>query len=115
MDCTLSSESTGQECLENVCLRLSIGQIEVFGLRYIVKGTDDDERWIDLERPLSRQLEKYAAKTLLFLRIMYYISPASIYITDEMTRSYLYLQLKSDLVNGKLNCDPKEVIDYFYC
>lgn len=42
---------------------------------------------------------------------MYYISPAALYITDEMTRTYLYFQLKSDLVNGKLNCDRKEVMN----
>lgn len=41
---------------------------------------------------------------------MYYVRPASVMILDEMTRSYFYLQLKSDLVGGRINCDQNQVI-----
>lgn len=116
VDCTLSSESTGQECLDNVCQRLSINQLEFFGLRYVVKGTDDELRWVDLERPLSRQLEKYAASSRLYLRVMYYVISGVSLITDEITRNYYFLQLKSDVVEGRISCDPKQaVILAIYC
>lgn len=117
VDCTLSSESTGQECLENVCQRLSINQPEFFGLRYVVKGSDNNMRWVDLERPLSRQLEKYAASQKLYLRIMYYvISGVTLMITDEVTRNYYFLQLKSDVVDGRILCDPKQAVALaMYC
>lgn len=116
VDCTLSSESTGQECLENVCQRLSINQPEFFGLRYIVKGTEDDMRWVDLDRPLSRQLEKYASNPKLYLRIMYYVISGVTLITDEITRNYYFLQLKSDVVDGRILCDPKQAVALaIYC
>lgn len=116
VDCTLSSESTGQECLDNVCQRLSINQPEFFGLRYIIKGSEDELRWIDLERPLNRQLDKYAANTKLYLRIMYYVLSGVSLITDEVTRYYYFLQLKSDVVEGRINCDSKQaVILAIYC
>lgn len=99
VDCTLSSESTGQECLENVCQRLSIQQLEFFGLRYVVKDSNDELRWVDLERPLSRQLEKYAASTRLYLRVMYYVISGVSLISDEVARNYYFLQLKSDVVD----------------
>lgn len=116
VDCTLSSESTGQECLENVCQRLSINQSEFFGLRYVVKGSEDDMRWVDLERPLSRQLEKHAASPKLYLRIMYYVISGVTSITDEVTRNYYFLQLKSDVVEGRISCDSKQAVALaIYC
>lgn len=118
VDCTLSSESTGQDCLENVCQRLSINQSEFFGLRYVVKGCSDESvmRWVDLDRPLSRQLEKHAASSKLYLRIMYYIISNVSLITDEVTRNYYFLQLKSDVVEGRIACDPKQAVTLaIYC
>ncbi|XP_053662409.1 tyrosine-protein phosphatase non-receptor type 14 [Anopheles marshallii] len=111
IDCTLSSESTGQECLENVCQRISIQQPEFFGLRYVVKGTTDEMRWVDLERPLSRQLEKYSANSkILHLRVMYYVLSGVSLIQDEGTRNYYFLQLKHDVVEGRINCDPRQAV-----
>uniref|UniRef100_A0A182PCG7 protein-tyrosine-phosphatase n=1 Tax=Anopheles epiroticus TaxID=199890 RepID=A0A182PCG7_9DIPT len=111
IDCTLSSESTGQECLENVCQRISIQQPEFFGLRYVVKGTTDEMRWVDLERPLSRQLEKYSANSkVLHLRVMYYVLSGVSLIQDEGTRNYYFLQLKHDVVEGRISCDPRQAV-----
>lgn len=116
VDCTLSSESTGFECLENVCQRLSINQPEFFGLRYVVRGSDSEMRWVDLERPLSRQLEKHAASQRLYLRVMYYVVSGVTLITDEVTRNYYFLQLKSDVVDGRISCDPRQaVVLAMYC
>lgn len=109
VDCTLSSESTGQECLDNVCQRLSINQLEFFGLRYVVKDTEE-LRWVDLERPLSRQMEKCAASPRLYLRVMYYVTSGVSLITDEVARNYYFLQLKSDVVDGRILCDPKQAV-----
>ncbi|XP_055640433.1 tyrosine-protein phosphatase non-receptor type 14 isoform X2 [Toxorhynchites rutilus septentrionalis] len=112
IDCTLSSESTGQECLENVCQRISISQPEFFGLRYEVKGsTAGDMRWVDLDRPISRQLEKFSANMkVLYLRVMYYVLSGVSLINDEGTRNYYFLQLKHDVVEGRINCDPKQAV-----
>ncbi|XP_065080475.1 tyrosine-protein phosphatase non-receptor type 21 isoform X1 [Ochlerotatus camptorhynchus] len=112
IDCTLSSESTGQECLENVCQRISISQPEFFGLRYEVKGSTTGEmRWVDLDRPISRQLEKFSASMkVLYLRVMYYVLSGVSLIQDEGTRNYYFLQLKHDVVEGRINCDPKQAV-----
>lgn len=119
IDCTLSSESTGQDCLDNLCQRISIKQPEFFGLRYQLRGSDknpdkDPEdvelRWIDLDRPLLKQLEKYAdSSKLLYLRVMYYVVSRTNLITDDVTRTHYFLQLKKDVVEGKLSCDTETV------
>lgn len=98
-----------------MCQRLSINQLEFFGLRYVAKDTDEF-RWVDLERPLSRQLEKHASSPRLYLRVMYYVISGVSLITDEMARNYYFLQLKSDVIDGRISCDPKQaVILAIYC
>ncbi|XP_065357016.1 tyrosine-protein phosphatase non-receptor type 14 [Calliphora vicina] len=110
VDCTISSESKGQECLDNVCQRLLIQQPEFFGLRYMVKGKEDEMKWVDLERSLSRQLEKYAAGTKIFLRVRHYVTTGVRHLSDEVTRYYYFLQLKSDINEGKIACDIRTAI-----
>ncbi|KAH8255742.1 hypothetical protein KR038_009616 [Drosophila bunnanda] len=114
VDCTISSESKGQECLDNVCQRLLIQQPEFFGLRYLVKGKDKDKedefKWIDLERSLSRQLEKYAAGPKIYLRVRHYVTTGVRHLSDEATRFYYFLQLKSDIYEGRIACDIRTAI-----
>lgn len=83
--------------MENVCQRAGLNQNEFFGLRYLPKGASDDSemKWVDLDRPLNRQLEKHSANSkILYLRIMYYVISGVSLITDEPTRNYYFLQLK---------------------
>ncbi|XP_043947522.1 tyrosine-protein phosphatase non-receptor type 21 isoform X2 [Drosophila biarmipes] len=118
VDCTISSESKGQECLDNVCQRLLIQQPEFFGLRYLVKGKDkeDDLKWIELERSLSRQLEKYSAGPRIFLRVRHYVTTGVRHLSDEATRFYYFLQLKSDIYEGRIACDIRTAIQLaLYC
>lgn len=64
-------------------------------------------KWVDLERSLSRQLEKYAASTKIYLRVRHYVDPLR---SDDLTRCYYFLQLKSDIYEGKIICDIRTAI-----
>lgn len=108
VECTLGSDSTGQECLENVCQKLVINQPEFFGLRYISRS--QQPKWVDLERPLKRQLDKHASSHQLYLRVMYYVISGTGLITDEMTRYHYFLQLKNDLTEGRIVCDCQQAV-----
>lgn len=46
-------------------------------------------RWVEMERPVKKQLDKYAIKPNLYLRVMYYVTGISL-IHDEMTRYVIY-------------------------
>ncbi|KAI5637663.1 protein-tyrosine phosphatase domain-containing protein [Phthorimaea operculella] len=107
-DCTLSVDSTGQECLDNVCQRQAINQPEFFGLRYINRS--QQARWVQLDRPLKRQLDKHASSHQLYLRVMYYVISGTSLITDEVTRYHYFLQLKNDLVEGRIICDLQQAV-----
>ncbi|KAL0134444.1 hypothetical protein PUN28_001316 [Cardiocondyla obscurior] len=106
IECTLSIDSIGQECLDNVTQRLVLGQPEYFSLRYICRSTSS-LRWIDMDKPLKRQLEKDAKSFTLYLRVMYYIVDAQL-IQDEMTRFHYYLQLKNDVLENKIHCNYRQ-------
>lgn len=108
VECTLSSHSLGQECLSNVCQRLGLLQPQYFGLRFISKkGT---YWWIDLGRPLKKQLDKYAQENCsLYLGVMYFVSDVNL-LHDEVTRYHYFLQLKADIIEGKLQCNEEQII-----
>ncbi|XP_067119789.1 tyrosine-protein phosphatase non-receptor type 21 [Centruroides vittatus] len=107
VECTLSSQSIGQECLHNVCQRLGLQQPMYFGLRFLSKrGTF---WWIDLERPLKKQLDKYAQECCLYLGVMFFVSDVSL-LHDEVTRYHYFLQLKKDIIDGKLQCNKEQAI-----
>lgn len=42
-------------------------------------------RWVELERPLKRQLDKYAQSPALTLAVMYYIHDVGL-LQDDVTR-----------------------------
>ncbi|GBM39059.1 Tyrosine-protein phosphatase non-receptor type 14 [Araneus ventricosus] len=108
VECTLSAQSSGQECLNNVCQRLGLMQPQYFGLRFLSKkGT---YWWVELQRPLKRQLDKYAQDSYnLYLGVMFFVSDVNI-LHDEVTRYHYFLQLKSDILKGKLCCNEEQTI-----
>jgi tyrosine-protein phosphatase non-receptor type 14/21 len=61
-------------------------QPEFFGLRYLSRHAQlPFPRWVEMDRPLKRQLDKYARDQNLFLRVMYFVSGVNL-LNDEMTR-----------------------------
>ncbi|KAF7997792.1 hypothetical protein HCN44_009190 [Aphidius gifuensis] len=107
IECTLSVESLGKECLDSVIQRLGLDQPEFFGLQYVCRHGENIVRWVDFEKPLKRQLEKEAKSFHLYLRVMFYITDVQL-IHEEMTRYHYYLQLKSDVLEGKTQCNDRQ-------
>uniref|UniRef100_A0A8C5TBC2 Tyrosine-protein phosphatase non-receptor type n=1 Tax=Malurus cyaneus samueli TaxID=2593467 RepID=A0A8C5TBC2_9PASS len=99
IECTLSVESTGQECLEAVAQRLELRETHYFGLWFLSKSQQD--RWVELEKPLKKQLDKFANEPLLFFGVMFYV-PSVSRLQQEVTRYQYYLQVKKDVLDGRL-------------
>uniref|UniRef100_A0A7N6B503 Tyrosine-protein phosphatase non-receptor type n=1 Tax=Anabas testudineus TaxID=64144 RepID=A0A7N6B503_ANATE len=104
---TLSVESTGQECLEAVAQRLELREITYFSLWYFNK--QNQQRWIDLEKPLKKQLDKYGLEPTVYFGVVYYI-PNVAQLQQEITRYQYYLQLKKDVLEGKISCSLEQAI-----
>nr|XP_020469685.1 tyrosine-protein phosphatase non-receptor type 21 isoform X2 [Monopterus albus] len=104
---TLSVESTGQECLEAVAQRLELREITYFSLWYINK--QNQQRWIDLEKPLKKQLDKYGLEPTVYFGVLFYI-PSVTQLQQEITRYQYYLQLKKDVLEGRISCSLEQAI-----
>nr|XP_043903329.1 tyrosine-protein phosphatase non-receptor type 21 isoform X1 [Solea senegalensis] len=104
---TLSVESTGQECLEAVAQRLELREITYFSLWYFNK--QNQQRWIDLEKPLKKQLDKYGLEPTVYFGVVFYI-PSVAQLQQEITRYQYYLQLKKDVLEGRISCSREQAI-----
>ncbi|XP_026534945.1 tyrosine-protein phosphatase non-receptor type 21 isoform X4 [Notechis scutatus] len=104
---TLSVESTGQESLEAVAQRLELREITYFSLWYFNK--QNQRRWIDLDKPLKKQLDKYALEPTVFFGVVFYV-PFVSQLQQEITRYQYYLQLKKDILEGNIPCTFEQAI-----
>ncbi|CAH2327986.1 tyrosine- phosphatase non-receptor type 21 isoform X2 [Pelobates cultripes] len=104
---TLSVESSGQECLEAVAQRLELREVTYFSLWYFNK--QNQQRWVDLEKPLKKQLDKYALEPTVYFGVVYYV-PSVSQLQQEITRYQYYLQLKKDVLEGKIPCTLDQAI-----
>uniref|UniRef100_A0A6Q2XLB6 protein-tyrosine-phosphatase n=1 Tax=Esox lucius TaxID=8010 RepID=A0A6Q2XLB6_ESOLU len=104
---TLSVESTGQECLEAVAQRLELREITYFSLWYFNK--QNQQRWIDLEKPLKKQLDKYGLEPTVYFGVVFYVSTVA-QLQQEITRYQYYLQLKKDVLEGRIPCSIEQAI-----
>ncbi|KAM6915796.1 tyrosine-protein phosphatase non-receptor type 14-like [Xenentodon cancila] len=109
IECTLSVESTGQECLEAVAQRLELRETHYFGLWFQGKTQAPAQRWVEHEKPLKKQLDKFGNEPLLFFGVMFYVPNVS-RLEQEATRYQYYLQVKKDVLDGRLQCTVEQGI-----
>ncbi|XP_052276054.1 tyrosine-protein phosphatase non-receptor type 21-like [Dreissena polymorpha] len=113
--CTLTPDSTGHECLDGIAQKIELQELHYFGLRYVTKKLQF--RWVELDKPLKKQLEKYAQPSTshanksprLYFGVIFYIANAH-KILDDVARYQYYLQLKTDIVDGRLPLTVDQVI-----
>ena len=98
-----------RDCLDNVSQRLGLQQPDLFGLKYVSRRSYPKIRWVDLDRPLKKQLDKYSTEPYLFLGVIFYVTDVSL-LEDEITRYHYFLQLKMDVVEGRLRCNHEQAI-----
>lgn len=73
------------EMLVSVMFVLSVlvFQITYFSLWYFNK--QNQQRWIDLDKPLKKQLDKYGLEPTVYFGVVFYI-PSVIQLQQEITR-----------------------------
>ncbi|XP_013390400.1 tyrosine-protein phosphatase non-receptor type 21-like [Lingula anatina] len=108
IECTLTPESLAQECLQSIAQRIELTEgMQYFGLKYLNK--QHQFRWVELERPLKKQLDKTALHPLLYFGVVFYVNNSH-KIQDEMTRYQFFLQIKNDVIEGRIACAPEQAV-----
>lgn len=112
IECTLFASSLGQECLANVCSKIGLANGEYFGLlfRNARRGVD---QWVDLGRPLKKQLDKWAGggeePVRLLFRLQFFV-PNFNFLADEITRYHYFCAMKGLVVEGRIGCSREDAI-----
>lgn len=84
-----------------------------FYLSLSLPKTKQKKVWLDPTRSILKQVKNLNPIIFCF-RVKFY--PANpILLKDELTRYYLYLQLRRDLLNRRLYCLPADAIYLMAC
>ena len=111
IDYRFDKSTTGSECLLHAAAKFKIKQPNYFSLKF--KSLRGKRRWLYMTKSIKKQIEKYSLDCLtdcsLLLEIKFF--PVSVHqIEDEVTRYLFYLQLKMDILDGRLACSTEEAI-----
>ncbi|XP_048830180.1 tyrosine-protein phosphatase non-receptor type 14-like isoform X2 [Brienomyrus brachyistius] len=107
MENTRPVDSTGQDCLDEVAQKLQLRETRYFGLWFLNKS--HLRRWVELDKALKKQLDKFASEPLLHFGVMFYVPNVS-RLEHEVTRYQYYLQVKRDVLDGGLRCCLQQTV-----
>merc|ERR1719431_1765210 len=96
----IGKKGTGQELMEKIHCQLDIIEKDYFGLQY----TDSNNigHWLDPTKLVKKQI-KIGPPYTFRMRIKFYSSEPNC-LREEITRYQFFLQLKLDLLSGRLEC-----------
>ncbi|XP_002733818.1 E3 ubiquitin-protein ligase MYLIP-like [Saccoglossus kowalevskii] len=93
-----SPKDIGQECLDQLCAKMNVIEVDYFGLQYT--GRKGETLWLNLRNPLNAQLTG-PPPFRLQLRVKFFVQPHL--VLQETARHIFYLHVKNDLSEGKLD------------
>ncbi|XP_061676789.1 band 4.1-like protein 4B [Syngnathoides biaculeatus] len=96
----LPSKSKGQDLFEQIMYHIDLVEVDYFGLQYM--DADQVSRWLDVSKQIKKQIPD-APPFRLFFRVKFYSSEPN-NLHEEFTRYLFVLQLRQDILSGKLKC-----------
>ncbi|CAB4015581.1 FERM domain-containing 5-like, partial [Paramuricea clavata] len=105
--CEFKKDSKGQIVFDQSCKELDLLEKDYFGLRYV--DTDKQRHWLDLNKNLIKQMKSKPPYTLFFRVKFYPQDPGK--IVEEITRYHLFVQVKRDILHGRLLCSFNDLAD----
>ncbi|XP_035444223.2 FERM domain-containing protein 5 isoform X3 [Spodoptera frugiperda] len=104
LECEFHPSYKGKFLLEHVCQQLNLTETDYFGLRYVDAG--GQRHWLHMAKLILKQV-KDASPILFSFRVKFY-PPNPLLLKEDVTRFQIYLQLKRDLLHGRLYCTANE-------
>uniref|UniRef100_A0A3B5L555 FERM domain-containing protein n=1 Tax=Xiphophorus couchianus TaxID=32473 RepID=A0A3B5L555_9TELE len=98
-DTAVEKFAKGQTLLDMVCGHLNLLERDYFGLTFI--DSDSSKNWLDPSKEIKKQI-RVGSWTFGFA-VKFYPPDPSVLIED-ITRYYLCLQLRDDILSGRLPC-----------
>ncbi|XP_060536850.1 FERM domain-containing protein 5 isoform X3 [Cylas formicarius] len=104
LECEYRPHDKGKYLLDYVCQQLNLVEQDYLGLRYV--DCQAQRHWLDLSKSICKQV-KDMDPVLFSFRVKFY-PPDPFRLKEEITRYQIFLQLKRDLLHGRLYCGTNE-------
>ncbi|GFT73454.1 FERM domain-containing protein 5 [Nephila pilipes] len=104
LQCDFQSEHKGQYLLDYTCNVLNLLEKDYFGLRYV--DSHKQRHWLDLTKSVLKQVKGMNPIVFCFRVKFYPQDPYS--LKEEITRYQIFLQLRRDLLHGRLYCSQSD-------
>ncbi|XP_074790484.1 protein 4.1 isoform X24 [Natator depressus] len=98
-ECALDKHAKGQDLLRKVCEHLNLLEEDYFGLA--IWDSPTSKTWLDSAKEIKKQV--HGAPWNFTFNVKFY-PPDPAQLTEDITRYYLCLQLRHDIVTGRLPC-----------
>ncbi|XP_010781612.1 protein 4.1-like, partial [Notothenia coriiceps] len=98
-ECELDKHAKGHELFMKVCNNLNLLEKDYYGL--VVSETATTKTWMDLTKEIRRQVP---GATYNFNFNVKFYPPDPAQLSEDITRYYLCLQLRKDILQGRLPC-----------
>ncbi|XP_052424719.1 band 4.1-like protein 1 isoform X3 [Carassius gibelio] len=95
----IEKQCKGQVLLDLVCEHLNLLEKDYFGLTF--SDSDSQKNWLDLSKEVKKQM-RTSSWQLNFAVKFYPPDPSQ--LMEDITRYYLCLQLRNDILSGRLPC-----------
>ncbi|NWH93915.1 EPB41 protein, partial [Aegithalos caudatus] len=98
-ECSVDKHAKGQDLLKKVCDHLNLLEEDYFGLA--VWDTPTCRTWLDPAKEIKKQV--HGGPWDFTFNVKFY-PPDPAQLTEDITRYYLCLQLRQDILTGRLPC-----------
>ncbi|XP_061641965.1 band 4.1-like protein 1 isoform X12 [Phyllopteryx taeniolatus] len=95
----IEKQSKGQTLIDMVCEHLNLLEKDYFGLTFA--DTDTQKNWLDPSKEMKKQMRN---SPWHFAFAVKFYPPDPSQLTEDITRYYLCLQLRDDMLSGRLPC-----------
>uniref|UniRef100_A0ABM5ERB1 Protein 4.1 n=1 Tax=Pogona vitticeps TaxID=103695 RepID=A0ABM5ERB1_9SAUR len=98
-ECSVDKHAKGQDLLKKVCDHLNLLEEDYFGLA--IWDTPNSKTWLDAAKEIKKQV--HGGSWNFTFNVKFY-PPDPAQLTEDITRYYLCLQLRKDIISGRLPC-----------
>nr|XP_058160752.1 protein 4.1 isoform X22 [Dasypus novemcinctus] len=98
-ECVVEKHAVGQDLLKRVCEHLNLLEEDYFGLA--IWDNANSKTWLDSAKEIKKQI--HGVPWNFTFNVKFY-PPDPAQLTEDITRYYLCLQLRQDIVAGRLPC-----------
>ncbi|XP_058871413.1 band 4.1-like protein 3 isoform X16 [Acipenser ruthenus] len=97
--CVVEKRSKGQVLFDIVCDQLNLLEKDYFGITF--RDSENQKNWLDPAKEIKKQIRSGAWQ--FSFNVKFY-PPDPALLSEDITRYYLCLQLRDDVVSGRLPC-----------